>query len=122
MRKHRTVNLPGLARASLCFMSSLVIGISASASFDAGNHSILLIAAGILACTGVLRWHCRAARRRANSERLSRTVLRSTQRAAVRRSSWRVITPHYRRDVTASLERSASVRAQYATLVTLDLQ
>lgn len=121
MREHRTFTVSWAARAGLCFASSLLLGISVSSSFVAGLHGGLLSGAAAAALVGACRWQRREVRRRLLLERLNRTVLRSTQRAAVRRPAWRVITPGSRRDVTATLERSASVRAQYAALVAFGL-
>lgn len=122
MRGHQRCNVSWAARAGLCFASSLLIGISVSSSFVAGLHGALLSGAAAAALVSACQWQRREVRRRLLLERLNRTVLRSTQRAAVRRPAWRVVTPGYRRDVTATLERSASVRAQYAALVAFGLQ
>lgn len=85
MKGSHVFNAFSMLRASLCFVSCLVIGISASSSFVAGLHGSLLVAAGAVAFAEACQCYRREVRRRVISDRLSRTVLRNAQRAAVRR-------------------------------------
>ena len=89
MKGRHVVNAFWMIRAGLCFVSCLALGISASSSFVAGLHGSLLAAACGVALVGACQVYRREVRRRVLSDRLSRTVLRNAQRAAVRRSPHR---------------------------------
>lgn len=111
-----------VVRGALLFVSSFLLGVWASSSFVVALNGSLAAAVGAALIVGVSRWYRREVRRRLLSERLSRTVLRSAQRAAVRSRPWRTVAPGTRRDVSSILSRSASVRREYAALVTFGLQ